>query len=114
MNRNVRKRTSGHVRLAKIQIIRAVWSESSLGAFRIAKDAKVLYVDYELSDQTAWMRGMIWVFVGRTCQKVHFLMLWLVQSNLNGSNTDGSFTMANLNSFLNPNDILPIVKKTNI
>ena len=35
MSRNVRKRTFGHVRPAKIQIslrIRAVWSESSLAA----------------------------------------------------------------------------------
>ena len=36
MQRNVRERTFGHVRPAKIQIslrIRAGWSESSLGAF---------------------------------------------------------------------------------
>ena len=40
---NVRKRSFRNVRPAKIQIslrIRAVWSESSLGAFRIARDAK--------------------------------------------------------------------------
>ena len=35
----------------------------------------------------------------------------LVQSNLNGSNTDGSFTMANSNSFLSPNEILPIAQE---
>ena len=49
-SRNVRKRTFGHVRPVKIQIslrISAVWSESSLGAFRIAKDAKFLYADNE-------------------------------------------------------------------
>ena len=28
------------------------------------------------------------------------------QSNLDGSNTDGSFTMANSSSFLSPNEIL--------
>ena len=53
MNRNVRKRTLGYVRPAKIQIslrIRAVWSESLLGAFRIAKDAKFLCVDKHWSD----------------------------------------------------------------
>ena len=46
MSRSIRKRTSGHVRPAKIQIslrIRAVWSESSLGAFWIVKDAKFLH-----------------------------------------------------------------------
>ena len=31
-----------------------------------------------------------------------------LQSNLNSSNTDGSFTMANSNSFLSPYEILPI------
>ena len=42
MGCNVRKRTFGHVRPAMIQIslrIRAVWSESSLGIFWIAKGA---------------------------------------------------------------------------
>ena len=56
--RNVRKRTSGHVRPGKIQIslrIRAVWSESSLRAFWIAKYAKCLRADDEDSDQTAQM-----------------------------------------------------------
>ena len=31
-----------------------------------------------------------------------------IQSNLNISNTDGSFTMANSNSVLSPYEILPI------
>ena len=55
-SRNVRKRTFGYVRSAKIQIslcIRAVWSESSLGAFAIAKNAKFLQADNEVSYQTA-------------------------------------------------------------
>ena len=34
-----------------------------------------------------------------------------IQSNLDGSNTDGSFTMANSNSFLSPNEILPIAQE---
>ena len=53
---HVYKYTFGHVRPAKIQIslrIRAVWSESSLGAFWIGKDAKFLYVENEDSDYTA-------------------------------------------------------------
>ena len=63
MSRKVRKRTFGHVRPEKIQIrlrIRAVWSESSLGAFLTAKDAKFLYADNEDSDQTAWMGRLVW------------------------------------------------------
>ena len=54
------------MRLAKIQIslrIRAVWSESSTGAFWIAKDAKVLHADNEDSDHAARMRTLIWVFI---------------------------------------------------
>ena len=38
-------------------------------------------------------------------QLLHF---FVVQSNLNSSNTDGSFIMANSNSFLSPCEILPI------
>ena len=34
-----------------------------------------------------------------------------IQSNLDGSNTDGSFTMANSNSFLSPYAILPIAQE---
>ena len=56
LNRKVVKSTFGHVRPAKNQIslrIRAVWSESSLGAFWIAKDATFLHAGSEDSDQTA-------------------------------------------------------------
>ena len=64
MSRYVRKRTFGHVLPAKIQIslcIRSVWSESSLGVFWIAKDAKFFHADNEDSNQTTGMRRMIWV-----------------------------------------------------
>ena len=63
LSQNIRKHTFGHVRSAKIQIslrIRAVWSESSLGAFWMAKDAKFLHVGYEDSNQSAPMR-LLWV-----------------------------------------------------
>ena len=56
---NLRKRTFGHVLLAKIQIslrIGEVWSESSLSAFWIAKDAKFLHADNEKSHQTVRRR----------------------------------------------------------
>ena len=32
--------------------------------------------------------------------------------NLDSSNTDGSFTMANSNSFLSPYDVLPIAQES--
>ena len=76
-----RKCTFGHVRPAKIQIslrVRAVWSESSLGAIQIHTGAQFLHSDNKDSNQTARMRRLIWVFVVRTCQKVRFLTLRLI------------------------------------
>ena len=58
----VRKHTFGNIRLAKTQIsmrIRAVRSESSLGAFWIAKDVKFLHADNEDADQIARTRRLI-------------------------------------------------------
>ena len=81
LSHNVRKRTFWRVRPAKIQIslrIRAVWSEYLLCAFLIAKDATFLHADNEYSDQSARMRRLIGIFVGRTCQKVLFLTLRLI------------------------------------
>ena len=34
-----------------------------------------------------------------------------VQYNFNGSNTDGSFTVDDLNSFFSPNKILPVAQE---
>ena len=84
LSRDVRKSIFKYVRHAKMQIIlrnRAVWSESSLGTFWIAKNAEFLLADNEDLDQTARMsmRSLIRVFVvGRTCEKVCFLMLRLL------------------------------------
>ena len=75
---SVRNRTFGHARPAKILIslrIRAVSSEPSLGTLWLAKWAKFLRADNEDSDQTARMRRLIGVFIGRRCQRVHFLTL---------------------------------------
>ena len=66
-NRNARKRSFAHVRPVKIQIslrIHTVRSESSLGTFWVAMDAKFLHANNEDSDQTARMRRLIWIFVG--------------------------------------------------
>ena len=41
----------------------------------------------------------------------HYQYVLSIQSNLNGSNTDGSFTMANSNSFLSPYEIFPIAQE---
>ena len=42
--------------------------------------------------------------------KPHVMHLHL-QSTLNSSTTNGSFTMANSNSFLSPNEILPLAQE---
>ena len=65
LSRNVRKHTFGHVRPAKTQIrlrIRVVWSESALGAFQKAKDAKFPHAD---NDEWIYCDR---VFAARTCQ----------------------------------------------
>ena len=76
----VRKRSFDQCCPVKIQIslrICAGWSESSQGTFMIANDAK--FCDNEDTDQTAKNSRLVWVFVGRTCQKVRFLMLRLIR-----------------------------------
>ena len=86
MSHNVRKGTFWHERTAKIQIslrIRAIWSESSLGAFWLAKDVKILQVDNEDYDQIALIHRLFWVFLGRTHLKVRFLTLRLKMSVMN-------------------------------
>ena len=40
-----------------------------------------------------------------------YLIFLDIQSNLYSPNTDGSFTMANSNSFLSPYEILPIAQE---
>ena len=57
-----RERTFRHIRPAKIQInlhICVFWSESSLGAFWLAKDPKFLYADNEHSDRSVQMRRLM-------------------------------------------------------
>ena len=52
----------------------SVWSESSLCAQWVAKDPILLPADREASDQTGRMPSLIWVFAGRTCLFVGFVM----------------------------------------
>ena len=71
MSRNIKKRTFGHVRPAKVQIslhIHAVISESSLTAWRNDASLDIQNTPSEESDQTAWMHRLIWVFVGTIVQ----------------------------------------------
>ena len=69
------------VRPAKPHIslsIRPVWSESSLCVQWVAKDPSFLHADSEDPDQTGRMPRLIWVFAGRTCHFVGFVMRRLI------------------------------------
>ena len=54
---------------------RRLRSESSLCAQWVAKDTSFLYADSEASAQTGRMPRLIWVFAGRTCHFVGFVLL---------------------------------------
>ena len=65
------------VRPAKTQIslgIRPVWSEPSPCTQWVVKDQSFLHADSEDSDQNGQMPRLIWVFPGRTCHFVGFVM----------------------------------------
>ena len=62
---------------AKTQIslgIRPVWSESSLSVWRSIGTAATHWAHSEGSDQS----GLIWVYAGRTCHFVGFVVMWLI------------------------------------
>ena len=77
MSQRMTKPTKWHVRPAKTQIsldIRSVWSKSSLSAWRKHGSWVVHWAHFEDSDQTGRMPRLIWVFAGRTCHFVGFVM----------------------------------------
>ena len=53
-------------------------SESSMCAQKVAKDLSFLHADSEDSDQTGRMPRLIWVFAGRTCHFVGFVLCRLI------------------------------------
>ena len=69
------------MRPAKTQIsggVRPVWSESSLCAQWVAKYPSFNHADSEDSDQIGRMPRLIWVFAGRECHFVGFVMRRLI------------------------------------
>ena len=44
----------------------------------VAKNPSLLHADSEDSDQTRWMPRLIWIFVGRACHFVGFVMRQLI------------------------------------
>ena len=69
-----------NVHPAKTQIslgVPPVWSEFSLSAWRKLGSLAIYWAHSEDSDQTRRMSRLIWVFAGRTCHFVGFVMRWL-------------------------------------
>ena len=86
VSRLMTKPTKWHVRPAKTQVsldIRPVWSESSLCTQCVAKGPSFLHADSEDSDQTGRMPRLIWVFAGRRCHFVGFVVMWLIYYHCN-------------------------------
>ena len=78
-SRRTTKPTKWHVRPAKTQIgIRPVWSETLLSVWRNIRPLTTHWVHSEDSDQTGWMPRLIWVFAGRTCHFVGFVVQQLI------------------------------------
>ena len=80
MSQRMTKPTKWHVRPAKTQIslgIRPVCSESSLSAWWKLESLATHWVQSENFDQTGRMPRLIWVFAGRTCYFVGFVVRWL-------------------------------------
>ena len=65
------------------QRLRSAWAsaptdQSSLCIQWVAKDPWFLHADSKDFDQTGWISRLIWVFAGRTCHFVGFVMLQLM------------------------------------
>ena len=77
LSRLMTKPTKWSVRPAKTKISLGIWSESLQCTQWVAEDPMFLHADSEDSDQTGQMPRLIWVFAGRTCHFVGFVMRWL-------------------------------------
>ena len=80
MSHNMTNPTEWPLRQAKTQIslgIYPVWSETLLSAWRKLGVFATSWVHSKYSDQTGRIPRPIWVFAGRTCHSVGFVMRWL-------------------------------------
>ena len=82
----------------------AVWSGSTLFAFVILVDTWV----YAILGLTVIRKK---TFGTDKSRSLLILRIMVIQYNLNGSNTDGSFTLDDSNSFFSPYKILPIAQE---
>ena len=78
------KPTKWYVHQAKTQISlcnRPVLLESSLSAWRKFGSLATYWVHSKDANQTGRMPRLIWVFAGRTCYFVGFVVRWLIIHN---------------------------------
>ena len=90
------KPTKWHVRPTKTQIRLGtcpIWSESLLSAWRKFRSLATHWAPSKDSDQTGRMPRLIWVFAGRTCHFVGFVMTHEVAHIYNTYKTNTIFTM---------------------
>ena len=88
MSRLVTKPTKWHVRPAKTQItlgIFPVWSESSQSTWRNIGLLTTYWAHREDSDPTGQIPRLIWVFAGRTCHCVGFVLRRLKWLQMTGA-----------------------------
>ena len=74
-----------YVRPTKTQIslpITAVWSESSLSAWRNFTSLAIQNAPNEISDRTVRMRRLIWIFAGRTYPNLRCLTLLFIHRKI--------------------------------
>ena len=62
----------------KHTVITFVWSEAYRATQCVAQDPSFLHAESEDSDQTGWMPRLIWIFAGRTCHFIGFVMRRLI------------------------------------
>ena len=96
---NVVKCTFWHVRQMKTQIslrIRTVWSEFSFSAWMHFSSLAIQNAPSDDSDQTARMRGLIWIIAGRRFPEILF---WRCGSDV----YEGLFLLFDLLISINPN-----------
>ena len=77
LSRLMTKPTKWPLHPAKTQI-RPVWSESSLSARRKLGSLAIYWAPRKDTDQTGQMPRLIWVFAGRTCNFIGFVMRRLI------------------------------------
>ena len=71
----------------------------------------VLNITHDQTSESKVKSCLAFLSITLSCSALKEDLLFILQSNLNSSNTNGPFTMANSNSFLSPYEILPLAQE---